>query len=311
MGNYLPPPIPLKKQVFLKCSFYQNNPWEPLPVLPRNASILMIGSGLTMVDKVLELEELGHQGEIHVLSRHGLIPLENAQHLDCTSQSFERFSVDPSFFQAPCRLMPLFQMLRKKVKEAKENGYPPDCVYVSFMAQGMKLCRSFCKEDVSRARRHLQTYISIHTQRIPKESYRIIQTMIAQKQVHIHAGRLMEIEKKTENLRVEFRMRSSDVIKQLSVRFLVNCLGPAKHIPQINDPLLQQLQATGMIGSSDDSGIFHTSPFCCVIDREGKEVEGLFAIGPLKKKSFGSNAIVFFISKEVDQLTTKLFLEIT
>src|SRR5690606_25076177 len=42
--------------------------------LVRHDRVLMIGSGLTMIDKLLELEACGHTGPVHALSRRGLLP---------------------------------------------------------------------------------------------------------------------------------------------------------------------------------------------------------------------------------------------
>src|SRR5205807_1090374 len=40
----------------------------------RDVSILLLGTGLTMVDAALALQRRGHRGTIHALSRHGLLP---------------------------------------------------------------------------------------------------------------------------------------------------------------------------------------------------------------------------------------------
>ena len=43
--------------------------------LEPEASVLLVGSGLTAVDAALALDERGHRGTIHVVSRHGKWPL--------------------------------------------------------------------------------------------------------------------------------------------------------------------------------------------------------------------------------------------
>ena len=42
--------------------------------LAPQSTVLIIGSGLTMVDAVVSLEQAGHRGPIEVFSRHGLLP---------------------------------------------------------------------------------------------------------------------------------------------------------------------------------------------------------------------------------------------
>ncbi len=52
------------------------DPWDVAAMreLDPQSTVLIIGSGLTMVDAVVSLEQAGHRGPIEVFSRHGLLP---------------------------------------------------------------------------------------------------------------------------------------------------------------------------------------------------------------------------------------------
>jgi uncharacterized NAD(P)/FAD-binding protein YdhS len=70
-GNF-PPADPLPE--LAQSSRYFRNPWQGLADIPSRLPVLLIGTGLTMVDTVLELLSRNHSGPIHAVSRHGLLP---------------------------------------------------------------------------------------------------------------------------------------------------------------------------------------------------------------------------------------------
>lgn len=61
-------------------SYYRPDSWaaETLADLPPEAAVLLVGTGLTMVDVVTSLLDQGHAGPIHALSRCGLLPERHA-----------------------------------------------------------------------------------------------------------------------------------------------------------------------------------------------------------------------------------------
>src|SRR5262249_11232655 len=71
LGN-LPPadPIPFPDR---PPAGYVGDPWSGALAdgIPADAPLLLLGTGLTMVDVVLTLRAGGHRGSIHALSRHG------------------------------------------------------------------------------------------------------------------------------------------------------------------------------------------------------------------------------------------------
>src|ERR1700722_8346853 len=53
-----------------------DDPWKRgvFDQIQLNDSVLLLGTGLTMVDTLLVLLDKGHKGPIHAVSRHGLLP---------------------------------------------------------------------------------------------------------------------------------------------------------------------------------------------------------------------------------------------
>ena len=63
---------------------FVNDPWSDegraavMQVAESGGDVLIVGTGLTMVDVVLSLDAAGHQGRIVALSRRGLVPRAHA-----------------------------------------------------------------------------------------------------------------------------------------------------------------------------------------------------------------------------------------
>ena len=50
--------------------------WSPGATdgIPREATVVLLGAGLTAIDICMSLQQVGHRGVIHLVSRHGLLP---------------------------------------------------------------------------------------------------------------------------------------------------------------------------------------------------------------------------------------------
>src|ERR1700736_190467 len=75
-GNFDPAPLPGITKAACDSGLYHHNAWssEAYEGFDPDAAVVLIGTGLTGVDLVLRLRELGHRGKIVAVSRHGIFP---------------------------------------------------------------------------------------------------------------------------------------------------------------------------------------------------------------------------------------------
>ncbi len=103
-GNFPPEPPRVADPSFYDGPLYRPDPWAPEAVqgLDPATPVLLIGSGLTAVDTVTSLLDLGHTGPITALSRRGLLPLV---HVDGAHRSWTSRAAFPSDAIALLRFM--------------------------------------------------------------------------------------------------------------------------------------------------------------------------------------------------------------
>jgi uncharacterized NAD(P)/FAD-binding protein YdhS len=96
---------------------WRPDPWasDALRGLDPTAPVLLIGTGLTMVDCTVSLLAQGHVGPIHALSRRGLLPLA---HTACPA------TVPPPQLAYPAALRALTRLLREQARHAVADGVP-------------------------------------------------------------------------------------------------------------------------------------------------------------------------------------------
>src|SRR5258708_7321344 len=121
-GNFDPAPLPGITKAASDSGLYHHNAWatETYEGLHPDAPVALIGTGLTGVDVVLRLRELGHRGRIIAVSRHGIFP---NRHDDYTPL---RSAAIPSDTPATC--VAYLHALRAAIRGGAEWRAAVDCL---------------------------------------------------------------------------------------------------------------------------------------------------------------------------------------
>ena len=91
-----------------------SDPWAPgLGEISPDATVLLVGSGLTMVDTVLSLRAQGHKGVLYAVSRHGLLP-----------GAHKGGGTWPAFLETPASPRKALRAVRSAVQQAQAQGIP-------------------------------------------------------------------------------------------------------------------------------------------------------------------------------------------
>ncbi|HYE29265.1 MAG TPA: FAD/NAD(P)-binding protein [Allosphingosinicella sp.] len=222
--------------------------------------VLLVGTGLTMVDMAVSLEEAGFAGRITACSRRGLVPRAHVSP-----------PPTPLAGRPPARLAALVRHVR--------TGAPWRAAVDGLRPHSAALWRGLEESERRRFLRHLRPWWDVHRHRIAPEAATRIGTMVDSGRLEVVAGRIAAV----EDGEVTIARRGGGLLRR---RFAaaINCTGPEGQVGRTRDPLIRQLLATGR-ARPDRLGLgLDVDPASRVIGDEGSPT--LYALGPLTRGAF-------------------------
>jgi uncharacterized NAD(P)/FAD-binding protein YdhS len=251
-----------------------NDPWSDeghealLSAAEEDGDILIIGTGLTMVDVVLSLVEAGHQGRITAVSRRGLMPRAHIPNPANTQVSFEALPKGSA--------RSLMRWLRTNVGEAGWRA-----AVDSLRPHSQALWRSWSEPEQRRFLRHARPWWDIHRHRIAPEVAGRLKQLIQGGQVHIVAGRICSMVQEEDGLSVTIRRRGQPKTMSRHFALAVNCTGPLGSLSRSKEELLRGMFEKGLAQPDKlDLGV--------EVDARSRVVGAAraWALGPMTKGAF-------------------------
>lgn len=247
---------------------YFNDPWRGLAGVPDAASrILLLGTGLTMVDAALSLRR--PRRTMIAISRRGLLPHAHAPHEAIDALHHRGSPVG------------LLRQARAMTREADWRA-----VMDELRPQTRAMWRSWSVPQRARALRHLRPYWDIHRHRLAPQIASRVTEMRGTGELFVHSGKVVEAKVVDEHVRVTWRGRGSHTVSPLNVDAVINCTGPGSHIQQSHQPLLRGLLGSGRI-MADPNGLGAVVDEANrLLDLSGNPATGLYAMGSMTRGSF-------------------------
>ncbi|MXN45122.1 FAD-dependent pyridine nucleotide-disulfide oxidoreductase [Shinella kummerowiae] len=247
--------------------FIVHDPWAEdwLERVPSDGDILLVGTGLTMIDQCLLLKERGFRGTIHAVSRHALLP---QAHLTERAEP-----TTPVLSAGGGEVSEMLAILRAAADAAPDwravmDGLRP-------VTREIWACWSPAQQG--RFLRHAATFWNVHRHRMAPRVARGIETLQRSGQLRCHKGRLEAVRR--VGRRVEARINARDGFA-LTTDLVVNCTGFDRCTAKTS-PFLASLADQGLI-QPDRAGLgIAVDEHSAAIAAGGKGKPRLYAMGPL------------------------------
>ncbi len=283
---------------------YFSNPWDEAATrgLGAEDEVLILGSGLTMVDTIVSLLDGGHKGPIHAVSRRGLLPrLHMAAGIDDLPRPWQ--------FERPLSgvsLSGLLREIRAACKEAARTGDDWRIVIDGLRPHTQRLWREMPQAERARFLRHLRPWWDVHRHRsAPRVMARVLEA-IQRRQLAIHAGRVEEIADVERAPSVTVRMRGTDWQRRFEPARIIDCTGLTPDLSKLEQPVIRQLLAQGTARADALNLGIDVGGDGALIDADGRTSRDIFAIGPITRGTFWDITAVPDIRSACERLAQSL-----
>ncbi|MBC7896934.1 MAG: FAD/NAD(P)-binding protein [Cytophagaceae bacterium] len=284
LGNYTPSNPPLADGSFYESARYIRDPWTPgvLQDVPADRPVLLIGTGLTMLDVALDLSQGGRTAPLVAVSRRGLTPLPHRDHGSPPSYGH----LPPDLVAVEPTAVACLRAVRRHVRMLERAGVDWREVVASLRPVTVRLWKALPNREKARFLRHLRPYWDVHRHRVAPDLWRAYDGLRQCGDLQVRAGRLVSITDVGEDVSVAFRPRGRRVADELRVARVINCTGPEGDVRALQDPLINQVVADGL--ARPDAlgiGLQVTDDLAC-ITADGRRSSVLSLVGPLLKGAF-------------------------
>ncbi|MBX9879430.1 MAG: FAD/NAD(P)-binding protein [Candidatus Obscuribacterales bacterium] len=302
LGNLAPANVRIKNPKFYESKNYIRDSWskEQRQPISHDAPILLIGTGLTMIDKALELKLQGHKGTIYALSRHGYLPNVHIPGIVRLPNPFENGNLPTTVRE----ITKFIRALVKRVEESKEANWRQAVDSIRPVTQ--QLWKTWSDTERKRFIRHMRCIWDVHRHRIAPEVGAMIDTMIKSGQLKIIAGRVIALEEAASGIKATVKLRGQHKESSFDVNRVINCTGADSNVKTIDEPLVEQLRNSGLL-CADVFGLGPTiTDNWALIDKDGKSSEVLYVVGPLLKGQLWESIAVPELRGQAAQLADHL-----
>ena len=254
-------------------------------------TIVLIGTGLTMVDVLLLMDARGWRGRATALSRRGLLPRGHA--------------VQPDGPLSPTPRL-LTGSLSRRLHEARRLA---DAGGWREVMEGLRpITADLWTRADRRTRgqivRHLRPWWDVHRHRVAPAVALVTEGLRAAGRLEVLAGRVKAVSAGAHDIQVDWTPRHATACAPLTGRWLVNCTGPG-HAPEA-DPLIMPLLASGRARLDPLRLGLDLDPRGRVLNTEGLADPRLYVLGPPARAAFWETIAVPDIRKRIEDVVAAL-----
>lgn len=264
------------------------------------ARVMVLGSGLSMVDAWLTLAGRHHKGPIVVVSRHGLLPQGH--------KTVAPIVIDEADVPLGTSITAFVRWFRQRVYQATEQGGDWRAVVDGLRPYNQKIWQSWSLDTRRRFLRYVRPIWNIHRHRLPPQLHARLKAAVDSSQITLIAGEFTGLRANPDGNGVlaTIRRRGLMEAEEIDIARVYDCGGVAVDVYKSSNPVIQHLVASGMARPDPLHIGLDVTDGCAVIDNQGRPSKRLFAVGPLTRSQFYEIEAIPDIRVQADLLARHL-----
>ncbi|MDQ6437659.1 FAD/NAD(P)-binding protein [Mesorhizobium sp. LHD-90] len=246
--------------------------------LDDQASVLILGTGLSMVDAWLTLEHRGHRGKIVAVSRRGLLPSPH--------RKGNPIRLDVADVPLGTQLSYFVGWLRDLIRATQKAGGDWRDVLDALRPFNQQVWQSWPASAKRRFVEHTKAWWDIHRHRMAPPIYARLEKAVEAGRVRLVAARVDGMQERSGKLAVRLKHRRSQTLKTLVVDRVYDCTGITKDLSTGSIAVVRDLIDRGFARPDPLKLGLDVTESCAVIGETGSVSDKLFAVGPLTRGAF-------------------------
>ncbi|MFM9027568.1 MAG: FAD/NAD(P)-binding protein, partial [Bacteroidota bacterium] len=285
-GNNIPSDPKGVPTEFLGSEKYFRNPWtfDPKKIKDQTLPVLIIGTGLTMVDTLLTLRENGFSGKVTAVSPKGFEILPHRKYAVVSEIKDELIE--------PYRLEELFSLFRKHIRLVRSKGITGEAVVDAVRPFTQTIWKSLDERERKRFLSHLRHLWGLARHRLPPSQHEEMKNQLASGLFEIIGGRIIDVKETDRISTIHVCEKNSGNVILIDAGAVVNCTGPATDLNRTEDTFFRSMIQEGLI-QPDALGIGLIADDCFrPLSSSGTPTQGLYALGSLLKGALWESTAV-------------------
>jgi uncharacterized NAD(P)/FAD-binding protein YdhS len=276
-----------------------DNPWTPsLPMdLVPGAPVVIIGTGLTMVDVTMHLWQSGFAGPVVAISRRGLTP---STHVVTTPWPMPELSDEERR-----SVLRVFRRVRSEIAAARRADLTWHSVIDSLRPITSRLWRDFPETEQRRFLRHLRRWWDVHRHRMAPSIGEQLQELLRTGFLEVVSGSIRSIEADGKGVVVAYTAQDASTQQTIRAQKVIRATG-YQRLDEVTNPVVRKLVDRGLVRlDRHHLGLDVTDRFE-VIGKSGAVTPSLWALGPIVNGAFWECTAVPDIRVHAQALATQI-----